>query len=117
MKLGFDLDGTLDYANIRDEANAAFDAGDEVHIITGHVPGDGYGRPEKLQKVAALGVKFTEMHVCPGYSMQEIGNGKADVINRLGITEMVDDDPTFVSIMRSRTTAKIRRIFMGNWVD
>lgn len=91
MKCGFDLDGTLDHPEIRNLCNALFDAGHEVHILTGYWPTGNYTEQMKHDKIARLGVRYTQLHLCEGASMAEIGQTKAAILNRYGIEFMIDD--------------------------
>jgi len=104
---GFDLDGTLDHDEIRDLANFLFDHGEEVHVLTGFVPGGRYTEEMKTDKLRRLGIRCTQVHLCEGNSMEEIGYTKAQTLNRLNINFMVDDDPTFVKQMVHYSTARI----------
>lgn len=99
MKWGFDLDGTLSHEDIRDLANALFDAGHEVHVLTGFVPDGGYTADMKVAKLKRLEVKYTKLHLCEGETMEDIGYTKAMIVRREGIKLMIDDDPTFVRQM------------------
>jgi len=107
MKWGFDLDGTLDHEEIRDLANFLYDHGQEVHVLTGFVPEGGYTAEMKSEKLRRLGVRCTQVHLCEGESMQDIGYTKAQTLNRLGIKFMVDDDPEFVKQMVYYSSARI----------
>lgn len=107
MKWGFDLDGTLDHEEIRDLANFLFDHGEEVHVLTGFVPGGNYTENMKLEKLKRLGVRCTQVHLCEGNTMEEIGYTKAVILNRLQIKFMVDDDPVFVRQMAYYSQARI----------
>lgn len=62
MKIGFDLDGTLDRPAIRDMALALIEAGHEVHIITGVFleAGEWQSAEQKRQKLTRLGISFEE---------------------------------------------------------
>jgi len=110
VKWGFDLDGTLDHPEIRDLANVLFDAGHEVHILTGFVPGGTYTESAKMEKIKRLGVRCTRVHLCEGDTMEEIGYVKAQILNRLDIPFMIDDDPTFVKQMVHYSAARIMLI-------
>jgi len=107
MKWGFDLDGTLDHEEIKVLANFLFDHGQEVHVLTGFVPSGNYTEQMKLDKLKRLGIRCTQVHLCEGESMADIGYTKAQTLNRLGITFMVDDDPTFVKQMVHYSAARI----------
>lgn len=107
MKWGFDLDGTLDHEEIRDLANFLYDHGEEVHVLTGFVPGGSYTAEAKYEKIKRLGVRCTQVHLCRGESMEEIGYTKAVILNRLGIKFMVDDDPTFIKQMAYYSQARL----------
>jgi len=104
---GFDLDGTLDHPEIRELANFLYDHGQEVHILTGFVPEGGYTEQMKLDKLKRLGIRCTQVHLCEGENMEEIGYTKAQTLNRLGIAFMVDDDPTFVKQMVHYSSSRI----------
>lgn len=96
---GFDLDGTLDHEEIRALANFLHDHGEEVHVLTGNLdPGP---------KLARLGVRCSRVHVCSEPTMAEVGYAKAQILNRLGIKFMVDDDPTFVKQIAYYSDARI----------
>jgi len=107
VKYGFDLDGTLDHPPILAEANAAFDAGHEVHIITGYLPGTSYDRPMKVAKLQALGARYTALHMACGPTLEHIGMEKARLVRELGLAQMIDDSPIFVEAMRRWTSARI----------
>lgn len=107
MKWGFDLDGTLDHEEIRTLANFLYDSGQEVHVLTGFVPSGNYTEQMKQDKLKRLGIRCTQVHLCEGETMEEIGYTKAQVLNRLGIGFMVDDDPTFVKQMVHYSTARV----------
>jgi hypothetical protein len=106
-KWGFDLDGTLDHLEIRALANFLYDHGEEVHVLTGFLPGGAYSAEQKVAKLERLGCRYTQIHLCPGESMAEMGQFKAAVLNRLGIWFMVDDDPTFVRQMAYYANSRI----------
>lgn len=107
MKWGFDLDGTLDHIEIRDMCNALYDAGHEIHILTGFVPGGGYTAEDKLAKIERLGVKYSKLHLCEGDTMEDIGYTKAQILRNYNIPLMIDDDPTFVKQMAYYSTSRI----------
>ena len=107
MKFGFDLDGTLDHEEIKTLANILYDAGQEVHVLTGFVPEGGYTEDMKIDKLRRLGIRCTQVHLCEGENMEEIGYTKAQTLNRPGIAFMVDDDPTFVKQMVHYSNARI----------
>ena len=106
-KWGFDLDGTLDKEPIRQLANFLFDHGEEVHVISGFLPGGTYTAQGKRDKLQRLGIRCTELHLCAGETMEEMGYAKAQVLRRLDIRLMVDDDPTFVRQMKYYSTSDI----------
>jgi len=107
MKFGFDLDGTLDHEEIRTISNALFDAGHEIHILTGFIPTGTYTSQQKLDKIARLGVKYTKLHLCEGATMEEMGYVKAQILRQYDIPFMIDDDPTFVKQMTYYSTSRI----------
>ena len=102
MKVGFDLDGTLDRPEIARLANMYYDAGIEVHVITVVQLGQtGYitTRKAKMDKLTLLGVRYTKLHLVRGQTYNECGIAKADVINAEGIVLMIDDAPSFVKMI------------------
>jgi hypothetical protein len=102
IRVGFDLDGTLDRPELTKLANMYYDAGFEVHVITvSQLAQAGYitTRAEKMKKLSKLGVKYTKLHLVRGATYTECGMAKADVINAEGIVLMFDDAPTFVKMM------------------
>ena len=101
MKIGFDLDGTLDRPELARLANMYMDAGFEVHVITVVQLGQaGYitTKAEKIKKLAKLGVRYTKLHLVRGETYSACGVAKAEVINEEGIIMMFDDAPTFVKM-------------------
>lgn len=107
MRWGFDLDGTLDHAEILSLANFLYDHGEEVHVLTGFVPGGGYTAEMKQEKLARLGVRCTKVHLCEGDTPEDIGYTKAQVLQNYDIALMIDDDPRFVRQMRFYSTSRI----------
>jgi hypothetical protein len=107
VKWGFDLDGTLDHEEIRALANILFDLEHEVHVLTGFFPTGTYTEQMKYDKLKRLGVRCTQLHLCEGSNMEDIGYTKAQILNRLGIRFMVDDDPDFVKAMVHYSQARI----------
>lgn len=107
MKWGFDLDGTLDHPEIAALANVLFDAGHEVHILTGCIPNSPTAAEHKPAKLARLGVRYTKIHLCEGETMEDMGYTKAQVLRRENIPLMIDDDPTFVKQMVHYSTSRI----------
>lgn len=69
MKVGFDLDGTLDRPSVRDLALALIAAGHEVHIITGIFSESGSWQDlhSKIQKLDRLGIpnEYYDDGKCP----------------------------------------------------
>ena len=99
MKFGFDLDSTLDHPEIVRIANALYDLGDEVHVITvGRLKSAGYltTQAEKYAKLDRLGVKYTHCVLVGGDTFEEAGRRKAEYIREHGIGLMIDDSSTFV---------------------
>lgn len=107
MKWGFDLDGTLDHEEILNLANFLFDHGEEVHVLTGFVPGGDYTENAKVAKMQRLGVKCTKLHLCEGFTPEEIGYTKAQILNRLNIPIMIDDSPDFIRAMAFYSNARL----------
>ena len=107
MKFGFDLDGTLDHEEVRTIANTLFEAGHEIHILTGFVNNGGYTEQMKLDKCQRLGLKYTKLHLCEGENREDIGYVKAQILRQFNIPFMIDDDPEFVRQMTYYSTSRI----------
>ncbi len=107
MKFGFDLDGTLDHEEIRTISNCLFDAGHEIHILTGFIPTGTYTAQQKVDKLTRLGVKYTKLHLCEGQTMEDMGYVKAQILRNFDIPFMIDDDPTFVKQIAHYSNARI----------
>ena len=88
-------------------SNTLFDAGHEVHIITGFVPGGTYTHEMKLDKCRRLGLKYTKLHLAEGNSMEDIGYVKAQILREYNIPFMIDDDPTFIRQMTYYSNSRI----------
>jgi len=118
-KFGFDLDGTLDRAEIAALARVLHAAGVEVHIITvGALGGDEPEAEEKMiqrkiERLAFLEVPYTRLHVVTGEDFEEAGQEKAAIINYYNIQVMIDDAPSFVKEMVEATTAMILHLKPG----
>jgi hypothetical protein len=107
VKIGFDLDGTLDRPELAKLANQYYSTGHEVHVITVNRLGMMHytaSRHDKVKKLAKLGVKYTKLHLVGGETYSECGIAKAEIITREGIVLMFDDSPTFVKMMMKYTT-------------
>jgi hypothetical protein len=113
MKIGFDLDGTLDRPQLATLARYLHEEGHEVHVITcSRIAQFGYSetRDNKVKKLLRLAVPYTKLHLVEGGTYSEAGVAKAGVIEREGIELMFDDSPTFCEIMTGLTKAVILRV-------
>lgn len=134
MKIGFDLDGTLDRPAIRDLALALLHDGHEVHIVTGMFP-DGQmwqGEKTKVRKLKRLGIPFTTwpetpiegraiLHIIEAipvsaaknleYVLRDLGLRKGALCEEHGITILFDDSQTYCEMARRMsdvTTVQVR---------
>lgn len=118
-RVGFDLDGTLDRPEIAALARLLYAAGVEIHVITvGALGGDAPEDAEamymrKIERLTFLDVPFTKVHVVTGDNFSDAGEEKAAIINAYEIPIMVDDAPTFVSVMVKDTSAMILHLKPG----
>lgn len=120
MKVGFDLDGTLDRPALRDLALALLESGHEVHIITGVFPEaenwqDG---PAKRAKLFRHRVPFYEwpnepregaarLHILTAvpstfdrdYRLADLGLRKGELCERLGIEMFFDDSDKYCEMI------------------
>jgi hypothetical protein len=125
MKIGFDLDGTLDRPAVAELASVLLAAGHEVHIITGVFPEavDWQDAAAKRQKLRRLGIDFYEgsrmndsMAVCAGqailhildavpatfardYRLADLGLRKGALCEELGITMFFDDSQLYCEMI------------------
>lgn len=135
MKIGYDLDGTLDKEPVRKLALALAKEGHEVHVITGMFP-DGQswqGVEAKIRKMKRLGFRnFTynmtrhvELEYADGplvflhileaqpvsptrnleYVLRDLGLRKGALIEELGIELMFDDSATYCEMVRRTSGA------------
>ena len=95
---GFDLDGTLDQPALALLANDLYDAGHEVYVITGGLSDSGeWTLAAREDRLAALGVRCTDIIRCLDPDVRNIGALKGKACARLGITVMLDDMPLFMN--------------------
>lgn len=116
MKLGFDLDGTLDHPELKDLCNLLYDAGAEIHILTvGSLGAAGYESTEqrKRDKLQTLGVKYHHLHLIIADTFEEAGDEKAALCEYHQLKIMIDDSETFVKQMTQGTTAIILHVRMA----
>ena len=121
MKIGFDLDGTLDRPAIRDLALALIKGGHEVHIITGVFVEAKEWQDEaaKKEKLTRLGIPYqmpdamcqvegtAVLHVLDAvastfardYRLIDLGLRKGALCEKLGITMFFDDSETYVEMI------------------
>ncbi len=130
VRVGFDLDGTLDQPEIAALARVLFAAGIEIHVVTvGAVQGQSMGAGDekkivtaedadamyarKVERLSILDVPFTKLHVVTGETFEEAGEEKAAILNYSEIPIMIDDSPTFVKEMVFATSAMILHLKPG----
>lgn len=126
MKIGFDLDGTLDKPAIANLCNAMLDAGHEVHIITGvfDEAGEWQSSDAKFTKLRRIGVEanfyenrafyphvkhgpYAYLHVLHAvdvsfgldYRLRDLGLRKGDLSHKLGLEIFLDDSETYMKMM------------------
>src|SRR5689334_11256222 len=110
-RYGFDLDNTLDRPAIAQLARDLFAAGHEVHIITAiEANADNARYLETFTKINRLQVPFTKVHITLGYTLEEMGALKANIIEAHGITMMLDDSPTFCREIMLGSEAQVLRV-------
>jgi len=112
MKIGFDLDMTLDRPELAELAGMLFSKGCEIHIITVARMGDGYHstREQKQEKLKQLGVPYHYLHLVGGDSFEQAGLRKASVVAREGIKIFIDDSSTFCTVVADQTDAVVLRV-------
>jgi hypothetical protein len=134
VKIGFDLDGTLDRPALRDLALALLAAGHEVFIVSGCFVEAGEWQDEqaKLEKLVRLGLakpgdapgqfKLPDrLHVevlnavdhkqfDRDYRLVDLGLRKGSYIERNGIELMFDDSELYCKMMPSMCGAQIARV-------
>lgn len=120
MKIGMDLDGTLDRPHVRDLALALLTAGHEVHIISGTFP-EGIGWQDsaaKYAKLARLDIPYTEgpgpprekhahLHIIDAvpstydrdYRLADIGLRKGALCESLGIQLFFEDSERYCEMI------------------
>jgi radical SAM superfamily enzyme len=116
VKVGFDLDGTLDHPELAALCNLLYDAGAEIHVITAGAIGEtGYQATEekKQLKLQILGIKYHHLHIVTGATFEEAGQEKAAKCEYYGIEVMIDDSSSFVHEMVKGTTAIILHVRMA----
>ena len=134
MRVGFDLDGTLDRFAVRDLALALLAAGHEVHIVSGCFleAGDWQDETAKLEKLVRLGLaqvgptfgkfKFSEnlrimileavshIEFDRDYRLADLGLRKGAYLEKNGISLMFDDSELYCKLMPAYCGAQIARI-------
>lgn len=127
MKVGFDLDGTLDKAHLAELARFLLDAGVEVHVITGifDEAGDWQSEDAKWRKLGRIGlvqyvktsppaiIKDPRLHVhflhavseqhSRDYRLADLGLRKGALCEELGITIFFDDSEKYMEMMPKMT--------------
>ena len=127
MKIAFDLDGVLDKPALAELCRTLVRNGVEVHIITGvfDEAGDWQSAEAKRAKLHRLGVPFRDaelpifdggcyslqllavLHVLHAvsesyprdYRLADLGLRKGEMCERLGISMIFDDSPTYCEII------------------
>ena len=103
-KYGFDIDGTLTRTSIARLANELFQAGHEIHVITGALRDEGMWTISARElQLKDLGVRYTELHRCFGDSLERIGAEKAKVCAGLGLVMMFEDSSTYIRHIGGKT--------------
>ena len=134
MKIGFDLDGTLDKPALRALALALLSAGHEVHVISGAFPESGEWQDEqaKLEKLVRFGlaqpgpepgkfklperlfievVNAVELDVYDREGrLVDIGLRKGAYIEKNGIELMFDDSKLYCKMMPAMCGAQIVQV-------
>lgn len=133
MKIGFDLDGTLDKPALRDLALALLAAGHEVFIVSGCFVEAGEWQDEttKLDKLVRLGLAVSggdgkyklpeglRIHILEAvshidfdrdYRLTDLGLRKGAYIEKNGIELMFDDSELYCKLMPSMCGATIARV-------
>lgn len=107
-KYGFDLDGTLEVPHIAQLARDLYNAGHEVHVITGANADTGPWTLESRQEqLAYLQVPYTELHRCFGKTLTEIAAAKITVLKENKIKLMIDDMPEYCRPMAQAECAQV----------
>jgi hypothetical protein len=96
-RYAFDLDGTLDVPVLARLAEDLFKAGHEIHVVTGGITDTGeWTLPARQEKLARLGVPYTEIHRCFGENLDEIGRKKREVCDKVGALVLFDDSVPYM---------------------
>jgi hypothetical protein len=94
----FDLDGTLDRPGLVQLANDLYDAGHEVYVVTGGLADTGeWTMRAREAKLAALGVRYTQIVRVIDPDIGQIGRLKGEACERLSATVLVDDAPSYLA--------------------
>lgn len=124
MKIGMDLDGTIDRPAVADLCRALIAAGHDVHIITGvfKESGDWQGIEAKREKLTRRGISFVEnaehrsefslvnpavLHVLDAvgpefdrdYRLADLGLRKGALCEKLDLTLFIDDSLTYCEMI------------------
>lgn len=120
MRIGFDLDGTLDRPALAELAKSLLADGHEVHIITGvfDEAGDWQNGAAKYVKLVGLGIQCHEypavrqhgtamLHVLHAvdvsfgleYRLRDLGLRKGALCHKFGITMFFDDSETYCEML------------------
>ena len=134
MKVGFDLDGTLDRPALRDLALSLLKAGHEVHIISGCFleAGEWQDEQAKLEKLVRLGLAqagpvkgkyklpenlrvtileaVSHIDFDRDYRLADLGLRKGAYVERNGIEVMFDDSELYCKLMPAYCGAVIAQV-------
>lgn len=133
MKVGFDLDGTLDRPAMLHLAMALLESGHEVYVISGYF-GESVawqGRASKIDKLCRMGLmKRTGIGVAPvvgmlvlevltavshedfdrDYRLVDLAMRKGEYIERMGIELMFDDSELYCKMMPNMCGAQMVQV-------
>jgi len=132
MKIGFDLDGTLDRVEIQNLAHALLLGGHRVYVLTGCFleAGEWQNYEAKYEKLGRMGFAWEDQDGWKlqdnmfieifdavdhkkfdrDYRLADIGLRKGDFIAREGIEIMFDDSELYVAMMPKMCGAQIVRV-------
>lgn len=107
----FDLDNTLERPEIAQLANDLYDAGHEVHVVTGGLADSGEWTMEaRKARLAENGVRYTSLRRCLDPDIRNIGAIKGSVCHELGASVIFDDRADYLEGVR--TTSRTVRLLV-----
>lgn len=125
MKIGFDLDGTLDRPAVRDLALELLASRNEIHVISGSFTeaGDWQDPTAKREKLVRLGFDLSDpklivtvLDALPQekfdreYRLVDLGLRKGAYIEKNGIEIMFDDSEVYCKTMPNMCGAQIVQV-------